>query len=175
MTTLTEQLSNFIVDTNYELLPVDILASTKRRILDTMGVAWAGSTAPGCGAALAVTLAEGANGVSTLWASGEKTGSRGAAFVNGMHAAALDFDSVYEKGSVHPDIVVVPAAWAVAEQTGADGKAFLAAVALGNEVACRLGGANRENRGWFFSSLHGVFGAAAAANICQILRICLLV
>ncbi|MEE2689505.1 MAG: MmgE/PrpD family protein [Pseudomonadota bacterium] len=164
MTTLTEQLSNFIVDTNYKALPSDILASTKRRILDTMGVAWAGSTAPGCGDARTVTLAEGAKGVSTLWASGEKTGSRGAAFVNGMHAAALDFDSVYEKGSVHPDIVVVPAAWAVAEQTGSDGKAFLAAVALGNEVACRLGAANRENRGWFFSSLHGVFGAAAAAG-----------
>lgn len=161
---LTEQLAAFVASTGYDDLPEEVLASTKRRVLDTMGVAWAGSTAPGCDGARRVTLADGATGVSTLWASGEKTGSRGAAFVNGMHAAALDYDSVYEKGSVHPDIVVVPAAWAVAEQVGADGRAFLAAVALGNEVACRLGAANRENRGWFFTSLHGVFGAAAAAG-----------
>ena len=68
-----------------------------------------------------------------------------------------------KRGSVHPDIVTVPAAWAVAEQTGADGKAFLAAVALGNEVACRFGAANLQNKGWFYTSVHGVFGAAAAA------------
>ncbi len=161
---ITESLAAFVAETVYENMPNEVIASTKRRVVDTMGVAWAGSTAPGCDGARQVTLDEGATGVSTLWANGEKTGCRGAAFVNGMHAAALDYDSVYEKGSVHPDIVVTPAAWAIAEQTGADGKAFLAAVALGNEVACRLGSANRENRGWFFTSLHGVFGAAAAAG-----------
>jgi 2-methylcitrate dehydratase PrpD len=160
---LTEKLARFVVDTDFDDLPPDVVTSTKRRVLDTIGVAWAGSTAPGCEAAEATTLSEGANGVSTLWASGERTGCRGAAFVNGMHAAALDYDSVYERGSVHPDIVTVPAAWAIAEQVGASGRAFLTAVVVGNEIACRLGAANLENRGWFYTSAHGVFGAAAAA------------
>jgi 2-methylcitrate dehydratase PrpD len=160
---LTEKLARFVVDTDFDDLPPDVVTSTKRRVLDTIGVAWAGSNAPGCEAAEATTLSEGAIGVSTLWASGELTGCRGAAFVNGMHAAALDYDSVYERGSVHPDIVTVPAAWAIAEQAGANGRAFLTAVAVGNEVACRLGAANLENRGWFYTSAHGVFGAAAAA------------
>ncbi len=121
MVTLTEQLAKFVVETDYEALPEPVLASTKRRVLDSMGVAWAGSTAPGCDSARKVTLAEGATGVSTLWATGEKASCQGAAFVKGMHAAALDYDSVYEKGSVHPDIVVVPAAWTVAEQAGVEG------------------------------------------------------
>jgi 2-methylcitrate dehydratase PrpD len=160
---LTERLAAFAHDTGYDRLPPDVVTATKRRILDTVGVAWAGSTAPGCEAALGTVLAEGANGTSTIWASGDRAGCRGAAFVNGMHAAALDFDSVYERGSVHPDIVTIPAAWAVAEQVGADGRDFIAAVAVGNEIACRLGAANLHNAGWFYTSVHGVFGAAAAA------------
>lgn len=160
---LTEALAAFVVETSYHALPAEIVAATKRRVLDTVGVAWAGSIAPGCEAARKTVLAEGAEGVCTLWASGERVGSRGAAFVNSMHAAALDYDSVYERGSVHPDIVTVPAAWAVAEQVGADGRAFLTAVAVGNEIACRLGAANLHNQGWFYTSVHGVFAAAAAA------------
>lgn len=160
---LTEHLSAFAAETHYDNLPSDVIAATKQRVLDTIGVAMAGSTAPGCEGARATILAEGATGTSTLWASGEKVGSRGAAFVNGMHAAALDYDSVYERGSVHPDIVTIPAAWAIAEQLNADGRAFLAAVAVGNEIACRLGAANLHNKGWFYTSVHGVFGAAAAS------------
>lgn len=159
----TEILAKFVADTDFDTLPPAVITSTKQRILDTIGVALAGSTAPGCNAARAIILAEEAMGTSTLWASGERVGSRGAAFVNGMHAAALDYDSVYERGSVHPDIVTVPAAWAIAEHVGADGKTFLAAVAVGNEIACRFGAANLENKGWFYTSTHGVFGAAAAA------------
>ena len=160
---LTEALAAFVVGSSYDSLPTEVVAATNRRVLDTVGVAWAGSTAPGCDGARATILAEGALGTSTLWASGERVGCRGAAFVNSMHAAALDFDSVYERGSVHPDIVTVPAAWAVAETVGASGCAFLEAVAIGNEIACRLGAANLRNRGWFHTSVHGVFGAAAAA------------
>lgn len=160
---LTERLAAFVDDTGYDDLPSDVITATKRRVLDTVGVAWAGSVAPGCEAARKTVLAEGANGTSTIWASADRVGCRGAAFVNSMHAAALDFDSVYERGSMHPDIVTIPAAWAVAERVGADGRAFIAAVAVGNEIACRLGAANLHNTGWFYTSAHGVFGAAAAA------------
>ncbi len=160
---LTETLAKFAAETTYKSLPSNVVAATKQRVLDTIGVALAGSDAPGCDGARQTILAEGAMSTSTLWASGERVGSRGAAFVNGMHAAALDYDSVYERGSVHPDIVTIPAAWAIAEQTGADGKAFLAAVAIGNEIACRLGAANLHNKGWFYTSVHAVFGAAAAS------------
>ncbi len=145
--TLSERLAGFVADTSYADLPGDILHATKRRILDTLGCAWAGATAPGCAEAEAVILAEGGAGRATIWSSGKRTTARGAAFVNGLQAAALDYDSVYEKGSVHPDIVTVPVAWAVAEETGASRPEFLAAVALGNEVACRFGRANAENRG----------------------------
>ncbi len=160
---LTESLSAFVAETDYDALPAELVAATKRRIVDTIGVALAGSTAPGCEAARQTILAEGARGTSTLWASGERVGSRGAAFTNSMHAAALDYDSVYERGSVHPDIVTVPAAWAVGEQVGADGRGLVTAVAIGNEIACRLGAANRRNQGWFHTSTFGVFAAAAAA------------
>src|SRR3546814_2809427 len=81
-----------------------------------------------------------------------------------MSAAALDYDSVYEIGSVHPDIVALPAAWAVAERQHATGKDFITALIVGCDLICRLGRATLRNSGWFYTSVHGVFGAAAAAS-----------
>ena len=84
--------------------------------------------------------------------------------MNGTYAGALDYDGVYEKGSVHPDIVTMPAAWAIAEKCHASGRDFIAALALGNDLTCRSGGAMAGNRGWFNTAVHGVFGGAAAAS-----------
>ncbi len=62
---LTESLAAFVVECSYDALPTEVIAATKRRILDTIGVAWAGSTAPGCEGARVTVLAEGAKVRST--------------------------------------------------------------------------------------------------------------
>src|SRR3546814_2661323 len=108
-------------------------------MLDTLGVAWAGSGAPGGEAVHRLVAKEGGREESAVWAFGGRTTATSAAFLNGMSAAALDYDSVYEPGSVHPDIVALPAAWAVAERQHASGKEFLAALVVGRDLICRLG------------------------------------
>ena len=161
--TLTETLAGHVAGTTPNDLPPAAATATRRLILDTLAVAWAGADAPGGKAICETVAADGGTPEATVWAWGGKLPAASAAFVNGVSAAALDYDSVYEAGSVHPDAVVVPAAWAVAEKTGAAGADFLAAVALGTDIACRLGKAARKNSGWFYTSLAGVFGAAAAS------------
>jgi len=69
---------------------------------------------------------------------------------------------------VHVGAVVIPAALAMAEATGCDGKTFLRAVTMGYEVMCRVGEALLGKQ--FYAGFHptsscGVFGAAAAAAV----------
>jgi len=66
--------------------------------------------------------------------------------------------------TVHADVVALPAALAMAERERASGKEFLAAFVLGSDLCSRLGGSiTGQHKGWFTTSIYGVFGAAAAA------------
>jgi 2-methylcitrate dehydratase PrpD len=160
--TITETLAAHVAAARPARIPEAVTHATRQFVLDTVAVAWAGAAAPGGRALREQIAADGGTPEATLWAWGDRFPAAAAAFVNGVSAAALDYDSVYEAGSVHADVVVVPAAWAMAERTHASGAEFLAAVALGTDIACRLGKASRTNSGWFYTSLAGVFGAAAA-------------
>lgn len=161
--TLTETIARHFVACDRAHVPDDAAAAAKRLLLDTFAVAWAGADAPGGGAIRDLVAGEGGTPESTVWVYGDRLPATAAAFLNGVSAAALDYDSVYEAGSVHPEIVVVPACWAVAEREGASGRDLIAAVALGTDLMCRLGKATRRNTGWFYTALYGVFGAAAAS------------
>lgn len=160
--TITETIAAHVAATGPERIPATVAEATRRYVLDTLAVAWAGADAPGGAAIHAMAMADGGAAEAGAWVHGGRLPASAAAFVNGVSAAALDYDSVYEAGSVHADVVVVPAAWAVAERAGASGAEFLAAVALGTDIACRLGKASRRNSGWFYTSVAGVYGAAAA-------------
>jgi 2-methylcitrate dehydratase PrpD len=89
-----------------------------------------------------------------------------AAFVNGGLGIVLELDDVHRTARLHPGDVVIPAALACAEATGADGSAFLDAVIRGYEAMVRVGrsvGAGHY-RYWHTTSSCGTFGAAAAAG-----------
>lgn len=137
--------------------------AAKRLMLDTLGVAWAGSDAPGLPEARKVVLAEGGRAESLAWGYGDALPATSAAFLNSSLAAALDYDSVHQAGQVHADIISLPVCLAVAQRQHATGADFLDALVLGTDVICRLGKASKANSGWFFTSIHGVFGAAAGA------------
>ena len=92
----------------------------------------------------------------------------GAAMLNGTLAHSLDFDDTHAPGSLHPSAPIVPAAFAAAEMTGADGKAVIAAIVAGYEVQIRLSlaldPAAHYDRGFHPTATCGAFGAAAAAG-----------
>lgn len=130
-------------------------------MLDTLACAWAGRDAPGAPEAHGLVAADGGTPEATVWGYGGKLPAASAAFLNSLFGAALDYDAV---NTVHADVCVLPAALAVAERQRASGKEFLAAYALGADLASRLGGSiTGQHRGWFTTSIYGVFGATAAA------------
>jgi 2-methylcitrate dehydratase PrpD len=88
-----------------------------------------------------------------------------AALVNGTAAHALDFDDCNNTLGGHPSAPVLPALFALGEQTGANGREFIAAYVAGFETECKISlGVNfyQYTRGWHPTTTIGVFGAAAA-------------
>lgn len=164
--TISGRLAQHVVATRLEDIPAAAVDSSKRLALDTLAVAWAGASAPGVREACELLAEEGGRAESSVWAFGGRLPARAAAFINSTSAAALDYDGMRatERGSVHADSVVLPAALAVAERAHASGRDFLAALVLGNDVVTRLGAASQlPHRGWYHTSIYGIFGAAAAA------------
>jgi 2-methylcitrate dehydratase PrpD len=163
MPELSASLAAWVAGLRYEDLPPQAVTRAKRLLLDTLAVAWAGSGAEGIAGLHALALRQGGAPDSGLWALGGRVPAPQAAFVNGAMAAALDFDSVHDEATVHSDIVIVPAVLAVAEQDTLSGREFLAAYVAGDEMLVRLGLAIQSHPGWFYTSVLGVFAAAAAA------------
>ena len=160
---LTTKIAEHFQAVNYEAVPPQAIRATKHLLFDTLVVAIAGRDEAAVVEGRDVILANGGTEESRLWGSQVRVPAMSAAFVNGVAAAALDFDSVHEAGTVHSDIVVAPAVLALAEARGSSGKEVLTALALGDDLASRLGMSTREHSGWFYTSLHGGFAAAAAS------------
>src|SRR5207247_2013275 len=92
-----------------------------------------------------------------------------AALANGLLAHADEPDDSHAPSLSHPGCAVVPAALAVGEALGIDGRHFLRAVALGYDVGPRVTmclGVPALSRDAHLSShsIAGAFGAAAAAG-----------
>ncbi|GAA4322407.1 MmgE/PrpD family protein [Pigmentiphaga soli] len=157
---VSERIAAHIAGLDYDALPAAVVERAKALMLDTLAVAWAGRDAPGAPEAHGLLAADGGKAESTVWGYGGRLPASSAAFLNSLFGAALDYDAV---NTVHADVCVLPAALAIAERQRVDGKAFLAAYVAGADLAARLGGAlTGRHKGWFTTSIYGVFGAAAA-------------
>lgn len=163
-TSLSCLLAHHAATTSATAIPSKAIEAAKRHLLDTLAVAWAGSDAPGCREAHALLAEQGGSASATAWAYGGRLPAASAAFINGMSAAALDYDALGCESPVHVNVTVLPAAFAVAEARHASGLDFLVALIAGSDIMCRMGAsATHPHRGWSYTSVLGVFGAAAAS------------
>lgn len=154
-----------VVRTGFEGIPSHIREQGKRFILDTLGVAIAGSSAPGCQEVIEQMVTWGGRGESTIWVSGNKVPSVHAALANGTLAHARDFDDTHDVASVHANAAVLPAAMAVAEaEGGVNGKELITALVLGVDISCRLGLSIRLYKGWHITAIAGFLGATIAVS-----------
>ena len=170
MTATTRVLSEFVVALSYETLPNEVCERVKALVLDVVGImVRARNDAESTPAMLSAMQALGLSGGGcTVIGDAQGYTPPGAAAVNGTLAHSLDFDDTHAPGSIHPSAPIVPAAFAAAEMTGADGKALIAAIVAGYEVQIRLSlaldPAAHYDRGFHPSATCGAFGAAAAAG-----------
>ncbi len=88
------------------------------------------------------------------------------AFHLGGLSHILEMDDLHRDSVTHPGCVVIPAAWALAEERDLGGRAFLDAVLAGYEACCRVGMSvgKAHYRVWHNTSTCGPFGSAMAAS-----------
>lgn len=158
-----EAFAAHVISTSFADLPAEAVDSAKTFILDTLGVAVAGSTAQGVDAAIHAAASWGEADDAALWGRRRRAPAPTAAMLNGIQAHCQEFDCVHEAAVLHPMATLLPAALAVAErQGGISGAELLTAVAVGVDVATGLGVASRAGLRFFRPATSGGFGAAAA-------------
>lgn len=141
------------------------VALARIAIIDTLGVALAGSV-EACTTNLLVTpgIADAA-GPCTLFGTSRKTSALDAAFVNGVASHALDYDDFSQPMGGHQSVPLVSPLIAIAEQRGLSGAQLIQSYVVGIETEIRLARAvnfHHYDKGWHPTATLGVFGAAAA-------------
>ncbi|MFD7878667.1 MmgE/PrpD family protein [Streptomyces sp. NPDC059766] len=134
-------------------------------LLDTLAVGCAGAGHP-ISAGLRREVGAPA-GPARIWGTAGSTDALQAALLNGVAAHVLELDDIYAPGTVHPGSVVIPAALAVADESGAHGQALARAISAGYEVCGRLAAdlGPSHYRNWHTTGTAGAVGAAAAAAL----------
>ncbi|HTM96224.1 MAG TPA: MmgE/PrpD family protein [Croceibacterium sp.] len=164
---LSDRLSAHIAQFETDALPPSAALAAKRVLLDAAGVTMAASgLAPEVQPFIALARQSGA-GPATILGTGFTASAQMAAFANGAMAHALDFEDTFDLAPGHPNASLAPALIALAQADGPiDGRRFLAALALGGDLSCRIGlsvGHPLENGGWYPPPIVAAFGAAAGA------------
>jgi 2-methylcitrate dehydratase PrpD len=150
--------------TPFEALPAAALDAAKVFLLDSLGVAMAGSRGP-----FVAELIEAARGGGEARVLGrrERLPAGGAALVNAYQVHNSEFDCIHEAAVVHPMAVLPGALLAWIDRAGGagrpvTGRELLAAVVLGVDVAACVGLASRAPMRFFRPATAGAFAATAA-------------
>lgn len=147
-------------------VPADVAAHLVADLVDTIGVALGGFNAPGVPETRAWFAESSAAGRAVAWGSGLRLHPAAAAAANATAAHALDYDDTLDEGGgMHAGSVVHAAALATADALGGvTGEQYVAATAVGLDVAVRLALAPTQDFGWHRTSAFGIFGATVAVG-----------
>ncbi|CAK7217527.1 hypothetical protein SCUCBS95973_003185 [Sporothrix curviconia] len=163
-----ERLAAWSAGLQYDDLPAPVIEMTKDFFLDWYACALGGRNHASVQAITAFSKdmgRVGGRGSEILHEPGTTIGSAFAALINGAASHVIEQDDLHNSSMMHPATVVFPAALAVAQEVGADGKAFITACVAGYDVACRVGeflGPGHYAK-FHTTATAGVFGATAAA------------
>jgi 2-methylcitrate dehydratase PrpD len=134
----TQTLADFAAGVSFDDLPPATVIATQRVILDTLGCVVGGSDLASSRMVRAVKTSAGGTPEATVLVTGDRLPASGAAHVNGHAGNALDAEETI-RHSGHLAAATVPPALAVAERQTSHGADFVAAVAVGFDVAARIG------------------------------------
>ena len=161
MTDAARILARAAAKTRFAAAPPKMRAAYRDFMLDTVAVMAAGAAHPSLAPTRKAFLASGGQGRSSAVGLAEGCPAATAALVNGAAMTVLQLQDGHRRARGHPMSHVLPAAHAMAEETGASSQTFLDAVMAGYEVSARIG----ASLGGMQPLLHdtGTFGCIGAA------------
>jgi 2-methylcitrate dehydratase PrpD len=162
---VTQILAKFVATHPQQGWDAKVDHEAHRTFMNWLGCAVGASRHPTADAALAAVNMLQPAAQATVLGRTEKVDIASAALVNGITSHTFDFDDTHLKTIIHPAGPVASAVLALAENTGASGRAVVDALVLGIDVACRMGNTiypDHYDRGWHITGSTGMLGAAAA-------------
>jgi 2-methylcitrate dehydratase PrpD len=156
----TKKVVEFVSQTTYENLPMDVISAAKVAVIDCLGVTLAGSKEQSAILCAEMVRQEQATPEATILGQGFKSSSTQAALANGTAAHALDFDHSTYLGQ--PTSALIPSLISLGESLGASGPALLQAYVAGFEITTKVAKSiSEEGRGdWHSAGTLGTLGAA---------------
>src|SRR5687767_9429127 len=166
-------MANFVASMKLADVPPDVIDRAKGIILDGLGCGLFGSDVRWTNIlAGVVKRLEPSGGLASIWGRRETASATNAALVNGAMVQGYELDDVHINGHLHSCAAVLPAAFAAAEQIGAnrvDGARLLMAVIAGFEIGPRVGICMRGDaiklNGWHSGGILTPFPATVAAGV----------
>jgi len=164
---LASQVATWVSRVRFENLPRDVVEATTRRILDVIGLALAGAETPFGRSTCAAAVAMSPPGPCRIFGTGDAVGMTTAAFANAALSQALEYDDTHNESIVHMSSPAVAAALALAETRRITGRDLILAIAIANEISCRVGSVSSgqfHRLGFHPTGLFAPFGVAFAVG-----------
>ena len=155
-----DQISRFVVKTDFKDLEPTVIEQAEKVIYDTVGAIASGAQQKEPTEMTKRLTSFSGKAISTVIGRKKKTDPLNAALINGAAGTWLELDEGNQFARGHAGIHVVPAALAMGEKKGVSGKDFLTALVLGYEIACRIGIASKLR---MTMHPHGSWGTIGAA------------
>jgi len=162
---ITRILAEFVANHPPGQFPPGIEHEAHRTFVNWLGCAIGAAQHPTLRAALAAVTELAPSPQASVLGRIERVDMASAALLNGISSHTFDYDDTHLKTIIHPAGPVASAALALAEHTGASGRALVDALVLGIDVSCRVGNMiypDHYDRGWHITGSTGMLGAAAA-------------
>jgi 2-methylcitrate dehydratase PrpD len=157
---LTTRMARFVCRTAYSDLPGNVVDYVKVMTADALACGFGASVLPGARNLVKVAEKWGGRPDAVILTTGRKVSATAAAFANAYLINALDADDTFYTNG-HPLAPIFASALAVAEEVGASGVDFIAALAVGYDTAIRVKRSFGEKLGGSFGAY--VMGCAAAS------------
>jgi 2-methylcitrate dehydratase PrpD len=168
MTTASTRLVGFLIGLTEKDIGSTLLQHATMAVLDNVACGLYGSRQAWGRIVNDFVLSEGAKGRATLYGSAQPVSPARAALANGTSTHGFELDDTIQGALTHPGAVLVSAALAAAEDSGASGPRLLLAVIAGYEMIARLGhalGAEHNTKGYHTTGVAGPIAAAVAVGI----------
>ncbi len=163
----TKTLSEWIVRSNYEDFPSEVLPWVKAATTDYFAVALAGCPAEGLQLVRRHVWSQYAKGPATIIGDTECMSAEAAALYNGTMAHWEEYDDATFGMAGHPSVVIMPALFAACEMQKVTGKEFVAAYVAAIETCAKVGRLINPQcivLGYHPTAILGTLGAAVAVG-----------
>ncbi len=169
--TIAQGLAQYATTLRYEDLTPEVVRTTKRIMIDTLGCAIGGYNAGPSRIAVKLAANVTAKQAATVLCSGTSTSPDLAVFANGVMIRYLDFNDGYiAMGSGHPSDAIA-ALLSPAEVAGRNGRDLIVATVLAYEVFCKVSDVfNYQAIGMDYATVAGLAGVVGAAHLMGLTR-----